>query len=398
MPSDVEHITDGFPHPTVMPITGVPTYESLAELNLQLNANAASVQSNLGDGLLGLLFLTVSVAEYNTLSAVAFIAPVNPGATAVIPAGSTAAQIAVRQRTHRDNLALFREYLATDKALKQQVIGAVNPMYIRTLRHRVTGFANATTLQLLSHLYATYGRLSPADLQANDARLRTGYDPNQPIEALIDQVEDAVSLAAAANTPYTAGQIVSIAYTHVFATGMFPEACREWRRRPLQEQTWVNFKTDFAIAHQEYRESQTTNQAGYHNANAAMELQQDTAMAIANLATATAADRSTVTALCATNAQLTTDLTATYALLTAARQTIAALQVEVATLKATASSTVGTHNPPARVYTPNTNYCWTHGYKVGGRHTSSSCTNPATGHQTAATRAAPMGGSIRGKE
>jgi hypothetical protein len=123
-----------------------------------------------------------------------------------------------------------------------------------------------------------------------------------------------------------------------------------------------------------------------------MELQQDTAMAIANLATATAADRSTVAALCATNAQLTADLTATYALLTSARQTVTALQVELATLKATANSNA---TPP-----PNTiaHYCWTHGYKVGGRHTSSTCTNPVTGHQTAATRAAPMGGSIRGKD
>jgi hypothetical protein len=122
MPSDVDHITDGFPHPTVMPITGVPTYESIAELNLQLNANAASVQSNLGDGLLGLLFLAISVAKYNTLSAVAFIAPVNPGTAAVIPAGATTAQISIRQRMHRDHLTLFCEYLATDKALKQQVI------------------------------------------------------------------------------------------------------------------------------------------------------------------------------------------------------------------------------------------------------------------------------------
>jgi hypothetical protein len=130
-----------------------------------------------------------------------------------------------------------------------------------------------------------------------------------------------------------------------------------------------------------------------------MELQQDTAMAIANLATATAADRSTVAALCATNAQLTADLTATYALLTSARQTVTALQGDLATLKATANSNATPPpNTTARVFTPNTNYCWTHGYKVGGRRTSITCTNPATGHQTAATRAAPMGGSIRGKD
>jgi hypothetical protein len=43
-------IVDGFPHPNVAPIVGIPTNELIAELNLQLNANAATKQSNLGDG------------------------------------------------------------------------------------------------------------------------------------------------------------------------------------------------------------------------------------------------------------------------------------------------------------------------------------------------------------
>jgi hypothetical protein len=43
-------ILEGFPHPTITPVIGIPTYESIAEINLKLNANAASVHSNLGDG------------------------------------------------------------------------------------------------------------------------------------------------------------------------------------------------------------------------------------------------------------------------------------------------------------------------------------------------------------
>ena len=59
-------------------------------------------------------------------------------------------------------------------------------MYLQTLSHRVTGYANVTTRQLLVHLYATYGRLSPSNL---------------PIESFIDQIEDGVALADAAATP-----------------------------------------------------------------------------------------------------------------------------------------------------------------------------------------------------
>jgi hypothetical protein len=32
MPTNINKIVDGFPHPTIMPITGVPTYEAIAKL------------------------------------------------------------------------------------------------------------------------------------------------------------------------------------------------------------------------------------------------------------------------------------------------------------------------------------------------------------------------------
>jgi hypothetical protein len=85
MPSLVDSNVEGFPFPTVNPIIGEPNYESIAALHQQLNANAALVQSHLGNGVLGLLYLTVSPAVYVNLSAVPFLPPVNPGPTPIIP-------------------------------------------------------------------------------------------------------------------------------------------------------------------------------------------------------------------------------------------------------------------------------------------------------------------------
>jgi hypothetical protein len=41
----------------------------------------------------------------------------------------------------------------------------------------------------------------------------------------------------------------------------------------------------------------------------------------------------------------------------------------------------------------NGNYCWTHGFRVGNKHTSETCQNPACGHKKEATRTNTMGGS-----
>jgi hypothetical protein len=107
MPSDAKKVVYGFPHPIIAPIVGVPTYESINALNLQLNANAASVQSNLGDGLLGLLYLTITPAEYNALSATELFPPENPGAAPTVPYAATDSQVATLLREHKADSNLF---------------------------------------------------------------------------------------------------------------------------------------------------------------------------------------------------------------------------------------------------------------------------------------------------
>lgn len=200
-----------------------------AELHLHLNANAnaASLQSNLGDGQPRLpLALTVSPAVCNVLSRVTFMALANPGTTSVIPAGTTIANTAIIVHQHAAGyLVLFQQHLAMDNALKQQVISCVNSTHLCTLSHCITGFANVTMCQMPTHLHATCRCLSPANMQGNDARMKTSCNPNQPIEAFIDQIEDGVALADSATATCTPAQIIAIACNSIFSTGMFPEAC-----------------------------------------------------------------------------------------------------------------------------------------------------------------------------
>jgi hypothetical protein len=99
-------ILEGFPHPTITPVIGIPTYESIAEINLKLNDNAASVHSNLGDGAHGLLALTINPAVYNTISPDPFLPPANPGANPILPDNATVAFIAELTRQHAASLRI----------------------------------------------------------------------------------------------------------------------------------------------------------------------------------------------------------------------------------------------------------------------------------------------------
>ena len=133
MPTAIDNIVDGFPFPTIPPIVGTPTYNTISEVNLKLNSNSTSVQSNLGCGNLGLLQLTVSSAVYNTLLSTTFIVPVNPGSVPIIPANSTGAQITELRYAFNTSSALFNEYDRTDKALRKVLLSTVYKMFIPSL-------------------------------------------------------------------------------------------------------------------------------------------------------------------------------------------------------------------------------------------------------------------------
>jgi hypothetical protein len=81
--------------------------------------------------------------------------------------------------------------------------------------------------------------IAPTELTQNYERLNTPYDPNQPIETLFQQIQDARAFAVAGGQPYGAALIVNVAYTLVFITGLYPDACCALQSRAIAAKTWA---------------------------------------------------------------------------------------------------------------------------------------------------------------
>jgi hypothetical protein len=133
-------------------------------------------------------------------------------------------------------------------------------------------------------------------------RLNTPWDTNQPFEAFMYQVEDAMEYASAGQVPITKAMQVKIAYDLLFNTGVFNNKCKVWRRWPHIEQTWDNLKAEFALAHSDNHlvQQQTSQGAGYQGANLMME----GFVTETDLATAAAEDRAILKSLTNTNHDL----------------------------------------------------------------------------------------------
>ena len=105
-------------------------------------------------------------------------------------------------------------------------------------------------------MYTQYGNITPRDLQENEQKMITLFDTSLPIKTLYDQIEDAVELADAGLTPYSATQLVAIAYSLLFQPGQLTEACRYWKRTMPNHKTWANLRINFGLVFKELRESQ----------------------------------------------------------------------------------------------------------------------------------------------
>jgi hypothetical protein len=77
--------------------------------------------------------------------------------------------------------------------------------------------------------------ISPTELTQNNEWLNTPYDPNQWIESLFQKIQDARAFAVAGGQPYGDSMIVNVAYTLVFNTSLFHDACRVWQVFPAAQ-------------------------------------------------------------------------------------------------------------------------------------------------------------------
>jgi nucleoside 2-deoxyribosyltransferase len=244
---------------------------------------------------------------------------------------------------------------------------------------------------MLDHLFETYDNITAVDLEINFEHMRQAWDPHQPVETLFKQIQDYADYSDAGGVLIGHPQQINVGYAKIFATGHFMNACRRWNEKPAAEKTWTHFKSHFAAAHRQHKQIQGESAAtsGYHSANAAVTQNEDqmaeaTIGALANLVTATAAERGVVAALTQANSRLVKQLEETSS--------------ELRELKALLNQERRDKRDPRGFNPSSSNLFWTHGYKVVKTHTSLTCNTPKPGHKAEATPADNTGGSQANKE
>ena len=408
----VDYRSTFFEQKIITRIHGEPTYDSIKRLHNELKANAGRVPSNLGGGLHGHLALVISPAQYSMLSNTPFVRPAHPGPF-FYPPGTSEINIRLLRDNYTEAVRVFREVTGVDNALRAQIVEAIEPQFLTALRNRQTNAISLPTYQILQFLYDEYGRVTPQMLQDQETKLKNMvYDPTHPIDSLFAAVEELCDLAESGGTPYTQAQCVNIAYVILNNTGAFPDAIRDWIRKPVNQRSWIQFKVDFRRAHKEWKEC-TRKSASDTNFSANMiqeivdgikqelrgmqdEYTYNSAPPVADFYAAN------------TSVSPTTSYSTQSSIVSSLQDEIQSLRSMIQNMQTnvTNSHTSTPSQAPMRNNTTAANqtilrtksgkeitYCWTHGV---GTHNSKDCNRRNEGHNENATINNRMNGSMKG--
>jgi hypothetical protein len=298
----VEDVIASFPHPVLPTVQGELDYQTIHATRKFLQTNSRAIDTHVGGGTLGHLGLIISDAFYAMIyptpdsGPTLWIRTQAPGRSPDKMDG-TVAQISAAHHVWEEDVQTYRTYTSVQQALKKQIISVFEPMYLDVLNDNMVGFANISARDMLDHLFSTCGNITAVDLGINFENMRRAWDPHQPVESLFKHIQVFAYYSEAGGVLIGHPQQINVGYAKIFATGHFMSACRRWNKKHNIEKTWTQFKSHFAVAHRQHKQMQgeSAATAGYHSANAAVgqtedQLAEATIRALANLATATAAN------------------------------------------------------------------------------------------------------------
>ena len=379
--TNIDYVDTYFEVPTLTRIHGEPTYFKLKELKNELKSNATSVTTDLGGGANGHLGLVLTPAEYNVVSQDPYVRPVHPGAL-VIPAG-TAQHEATRLRTdHKEAIRLFRETVDVEKALIKQVVAAIEPKYLKSLRN---ANSNAITIPLhdvLTHLFTRYGVVNSDTLMDIEDKVKTmDYNITEPLVVIYNEIDELARLGTAAGNPYSDMQQVQLGLRIIKNSNDFENGIEQWYERPVVEHTWDNFKTHFEEAREKLKKirgSDMRNSAFQHANFVANEVRADIARTHDSIMQALAGQTNETEEEPEPELAEQANATMQDATQLAILQLLKQIQADMKQSK-----------PKDR----KKFYCWTHGACA---HKSTDCRNKREGHKDNATFNNKMNGSTKG--
>ena len=136
--------------------------------------------------------LTIMPPTYVSYVLNTFSSPINPAFNPTYQATASSDIIREANRRHIICRVHYEIYHAADKALCKLLLDAVPYVYLDAIKHDTLGFEKCISLDILDHLWDTYGIINDDQLAANLEMMKTSWQ--SPHQETLHPAEDMPSL------------------------------------------------------------------------------------------------------------------------------------------------------------------------------------------------------------
>ena len=141
MPLNYDQLLVVFPHPVLTKIVGDPTLESITLQQSEHNRNLTSIKSNLGDGLTGLMVISMKPETFATIPPDPFTIPTNPGPAPypdAIAAASSATNIADIYKAYALQIKIYSDFIEAERISVNLALESMAKIYYKAFKHTHT--------------------------------------------------------------------------------------------------------------------------------------------------------------------------------------------------------------------------------------------------------------------
>ena len=147
MPITADQLLAVFTHPVLTKIVGEPNLESITLQQSNHNGNLASIKTNLGYGLTGLMVISMKPETFATIHPDPFTILTNPGPAPdpdAIAAASSATKIANIYKAYALKSKTYSEFIEAERILVKLALELMDEIYYKAIKHTHTGYAKVT--------------------------------------------------------------------------------------------------------------------------------------------------------------------------------------------------------------------------------------------------------------
>ena len=192
----INYASSYFKYKTPTPIRGIPTHKALRRLKTELQANASSIEMDLGGGDHGYLGLVLTDKEYAAVpNTQPFVPPPYPG-NLTIPATATAIEALQLKDQHVERKRVWLECKNAEKALLRHIQDALEDKYTEALVDEYTNLFSDDIPTVLQYLFYNYGKVSSEEVaQKEQEVMNTTWLPLDLLVLLTRPLEQLRKLA-----------------------------------------------------------------------------------------------------------------------------------------------------------------------------------------------------------